>query len=303
MTAFRLHDPASAAVPPVLQDTAARFTHRPWFLRMPIRSRVALLLILAIIALSFSAPLLPLANPLAGDLSDRLLSFGEQGHLLGTDALGRDVLSRIVYATRTSLVAAVVPILLAIVIGLAIGLVSGLSSSAILRTVLMRGIDILFAFPGVVLALLLTIAFGVGLGSMIVAVTIIWIPPIARIAETEVLRVRDLDFIAVARSSGAGYFRILVTQILPVSLPAVVAYATSLVGACIAITGGLGFIGLGVPAPEPELGAMLQELQAVIYSNPLQALLPVIVIILLSTLFPLLGDGVRDAINGRDGDE
>lgn len=292
--------PAPSTTPSL--ETSTAFQQRPAFLRMPPRSRVAALTILAFVVVAFAAPLLPLADPYAGDLSMRLLGIGADGHVLGTDSLGRDILSRLVFATRTSLIASIVPIVLATVIGLLIGMVAGLTTSRTLNTILMRGVDILFAFPGVVLALLLSIAFGAGLWSLIIAVTAVWISPIARIAETEVLRVRELDFVMAARSSGASLVAVFFRQILPVTVPAVSAYSTSLVGASIAITGGLGFIGLGVPAPEPELGSMLGELQAVIYTDPLQSVLPVFVILALSTLFPVLGDGIRDAINGREAD-
>lgn len=293
--------PASVSAPPPATPHAS-FHHRNAFMRMPLRSRVALGAIALFVGVAFAAPLLPLSSPYAGDLSARLLGFGEQGHLLGTDGLGRDVLSRLVYATRTSLIVSIVPIVLATIIGLLIGMVAGLTNSRALNAILMRGVDILFAFPGVVLALLLSIAFGAGVWSLIIAVTAVWISPVARIAETEVMRVRELDFVMTARSSGSTAAGVFARQILPVTVPAVSAYSTSLVGASIAITGGLGFIGLGVPAPQPELGSMLGELQAVIYTNPMQSLLPVFVILALSTLFPIVGDGIRDAINGREAD-
>jgi peptide/nickel transport system permease protein len=282
-------------------DSAPRFTHRSLLSRMPFRSKAALAVLAAIVVLIVAAPVLPLADPLKGVLADRLRSFGEDGFVLGSDALGRDVFSRLVYATRTSIIAGVVPIIISATIGLAIGLVAGLAGKVV-NTVLMRAVDLLFAFPGVLLSLLLAITFGQGLGTLILALTFVWIAPVARIAETEVVRIRDLDFVTAARSSGAGYASILLRQILPVSLPAVIAYSTSLVGANIAIAGGLGFLGLGVPSPTPELGSMLQELQVTIYSDPALALTPVVVILLLSTLFPLLGDGLREAINGRGED-
>ncbi|MFI8632481.1 ABC transporter permease [Microbacterium sp. NPDC077663] len=245
-----------------------------------------------------AAPLLPLADPLTGSLSERLLPFFSQGHVLGTDTQGRDMLSRLVYGTRTSLIVGVVPIVIATVTGLAIGTVAGLSGRFV-NTVLMRGVDLLFAFPGVLLALLLAISMGVGLGTLLLALTLVWIAPVSRIAETEVSRIRELDFVTAARSSGATAASILVRQIVPVSLPAVLAYSTSLVGANVAISGGLGFIGLGVPSPQPELGSILYEMQAAVYSDPSLALAPVVMILLLSMLFPLVGDGVRDAISGK----
>lgn len=279
----------------------ARFRRRSILSRMPVRSKIALGILAVIVVIVVAAPLLPLANPIVGDLGSRLLPVGSPGHILGTDSQGRDMLSRLIYATRTSLVAGVVPIIIATVIGIVIGTVAGLGGG-IVNTVLMRGIDVLFAFPGVLLSLLLAITLGVGLPTLLLALTLVWIAPVARIAETEVARLRDLDYITAARSSGAGLPSILTRQVTPVILPTVLAYSTSLVGANIAIAGGLGFIGLGVPSPQPELGAVLQEMQTALYTDPLLAMLPVIAILLLSILFPLIGDGIRQAINGRGGD-
>jgi peptide/nickel transport system permease protein len=301
MTSTLDSEPALSAPAPPAVDAPRRFGRRSLVSRMPLRSVVAMAILGVVVLIAVIAPVLPLADPLRGVLADRLLPFGSEGHLLGTDTQGRDMLSRIVYATRTSLIAGVVPILIASVLGLAIGTVAGLGGKVV-NTILMRAVDLLFAFPGVLLALLLAITLGVGLGSLIIALSLVWIAPIARIAETEVGRIKDLDFVTAARSSGARYTAILVRQVVPVSLPAVLAYATSLVGANVAIAGGLGFIGLGVASPTPELGSMLQELQAAIYSDPALSLLPAIVIIALSVLFPLTGDGLRQAINGRGQD-
>ncbi|MDQ1129915.1 ABC transporter permease [Microbacterium sp. SORGH_AS_0888] len=283
---------------PVPTAATPRFTRRSLLSRMPLRSKLALGVIALLALLAVAAPFLPLDDPLTGDLSQRLLPFFSDGHVLGTDTQGRDMLSRLVFAMRTSLFAGVAPILIATAVGLAIGTLAGLSNGVV-NTVLMRGVDLLFAFPGVLLALLLAIALGVGLGTLILALSFVWIAPVARIAETEVARIRELDFVTVARASGASGRAILVKQIVPVALPAVLAYSTSLVGANVAIAGGLGFIGLGVPSPQPELGSILYEMQAAVYSDPALALTPVVVILLLSMLFPIVGDGFRDAISGR----
>jgi len=277
---------------------APRFQRRALLSRLPLRSQVALALVASVGLIVILAPVLPIADPLSGSLSERLLPFFSDGHVLGTDSQGRDMLSRLVYGTRTSLIAGVVPIVIATALGLVIGTIAGLAGK-VTNTILMRGVDVMFAFPGVLLSLLLAITLGVGLGTLILALTLVWIAPVARIAETEVTRIRELDFVTVARASGAGLPSILGRQIVPVALPAVLAFSTSLVGANIAIAGGLGFIGLGVPSPEPELGSILQEMQAAIYSDPGLALAPVVVIIALSMLFPLVGDGFRDAISGR----
>ncbi|MFT4214917.1 MAG: ABC transporter permease [Microbacterium sp.] len=289
---------ALTVAPTTPMDTTVRFRRRRLLSRMPLRSAVALALVALLAAIAIAVPLLPLADPLTGDLSDRLQPFFSEGHVLGTDTQGRDMLSRLVYGMRTSLFAGVVPIVIATVIGLAIGTVAGLSNKTV-NMILMRGVDLLFAFPGVLLALLLAISLGVGLGTLILALTLVWIAPVARIAETEVARIRELDYVTAARASGATDTTILLRQIVPVTLPAVLAYSTSLVGANVAISGGLGFIGLGVPSPQPELGSILYEMQAAVYTDPSLALAPVVVILLLSMLFPLVGDGFRDAIAGK----
>lgn len=289
------------AVPASASASAPRFQRRSVLSKLPFRSKVALGILVLIAVVVIAAPALPLADPLVGSLSERLLPFFSDSHVLGTDSQGRDMVSRLVYATRTSLIAGVVPIIIATVIGLAIGTVAGLAGR-MLNTILMRAVDIMFAFPGVLLSLLLAITLGVGLPTLILALTLVWIAPVARIAETEVARIRELDFVIAARSSGATMASILTRQVTPVTLPAVLAYSTSLVGANVAIAGGLGFIGLGVPSPQAELGSMLQEMQVAIYSDPGLALAPVVVILTLSVLFPLIGDGLREAINGRGGD-
>jgi peptide/nickel transport system permease protein len=288
----------TAVTEPVVDRETPRFRRRLLVSRMPLRSQVALGLIALLAVIVFAAPLFPLPSSVAGDLSDRLLPFFSDGHVLGTDTQGRDLLTRLIYGTRTSLIAGVVPIIIATAIGLVIGTAAGLGNR-VANVLLMRGVDLLFAFPGVLLSLLLAISFGVGLGTLILALTLVWIAPVARIAETEVARISELDFVVAARASGAGWWSIMFRQIVPVTLPAVLAYSTSLVGANVAISGGLGFIGLGVPSPQPELGSILYEMQAAIYTDASLAIVPVVVILTLSTLFPLVGDGFRDAIAGR----
>ncbi|WP_170198074.1 ABC transporter permease [Microbacterium saperdae] len=242
--------------------------------------------------------LVPIGDPLAGNLAERLLPIGTDGHPLGTDGQGRDLLIRLVHGTALSLFIGIAPIIVASVMGVVLGLAAGLGPRWV-NQLIMRFSDVMFAFPGILFSLLVAVTLGVGVGTLILALTVIWIAPIVRIAETEVLRVRGFDFVAAARVSGAGNLRIAAQQVLPLVLPAVLAYATSLVGANIAIGGGLGFIGLGVPIPTPELGAILQELQVTVFTDPTLALLPVAVILSLAVLFPVVGDGLREALDVR----
>jgi peptide/nickel transport system permease protein len=286
---------------PAADVTVVRFRRRSIWSRAPLRSKVAFAIVVVVVLAAITAPILPLDDPITGNLADRLRPFGSPGHLLGTDTQGRDLLSRLVYGTRTSLIGGVTPIVIATVIGLTWGTVAALSGRVV-NVVMMRVLDLLFAFPGVLLAVLLAIKFGVGLRTLIIALSLVWIAPLARISDTEVARVRELDYMAVARSSGASSASILFRQVLPVILPTVLAYSTSLVGANIAITGGLGFIGLGVKAPTPELGAMLQEMQGEIYNHASLALAPVVVVVALSVMFPIVGDGIRQALTGRGRD-
>lgn len=291
---------ARPTIPIPAGSSRGGFERRSILRRIPLRSRVALTLIALFALAGLLAPVLPLADPLMVDLTNRLQPIGSDGHLLGTDALGRDMLSRSLHAVGMSLFIGVVPVVVATLIGLALGLIAGTAGRAT-NTVLMRLVDILAAFPGVLLSILVAVSLGQGVSTLIIALTLAWVAPIARIAETAVLRVRELDFVLVARSSGAGRGAILVRQILPVAVPSVIAFSTSLVGANVAITGGLGFIGLGVPSPTPELGAMLQELQTAVYSQPALAMIPVLLIIGLSMLFPLVGDGLREVLSGKEG--
>ncbi len=289
---------SSTATSPLLIDAPVRFRRRSVWRRMPLRAKISLSAIVGLTLVSALASLLPLANPLGGDLTDRLEPLWSPHHFLGTDTQGRDLLSRLIYATRTSLFIAVTPIVIATIFGISLGAVGALGRPLIARP-LMRLVDIVFAFPAVLLALLLAVSLGPSIRTLLIALTIVWFPPLARVAETEISRIRGLDYYLAARASGAGTIAIVIRQVVPVAFPAVIAYATSLVGANVAIAGGLGFLGLGVQAPNPELGSMLQEMQAATYSQPWLALVPAVVIVLLSVLFPIVGDGFGAAVAGR----
>lgn len=244
------------------------------------------------------APLIAPFDPLVGDRSERLLPFFTDGHLLGTDGQGRDVFSRVVFGARISLMTGLVPVLVAGLAGTALGLVAGLGGRRT-NTGVMRTLDVFYAFPAVLLAIAIAAALGSGASNAIIALSVILIPPIARLAESEVARIRSADFMEAARVSGAGWWPIALRHVLPNAAPAIVVYCTALVGLSIVYAAGLGFLGLGVAPPQAEWGLMVNDLRQFTFSNPQLSLVPAVVILVVSVAFNVLGDGLRDLLDVR----
>jgi len=234
----------------------------------------------------------------AGNLQDRLLGIGQQGHLLGTDGQGRDVLGRLVAGARPSMIAAIVPVLAAGAIGSAVGIAAGMAGQRV-HSLIMRTLDVFYAFPAVLLAIAIAASLGNGTLNTVISLSIVLIPPIARIAETETMQLQGMDFMESARASGAGSVAIARRQILPNVLPALIVYCTTLVGLALVFAGGLSFLGLGVAPPNPEWGQMINEQRQYMFTNPTIALIPAVVIFAASLVFNLLGDGLRDALDIR----
>jgi peptide/nickel transport system permease protein len=233
-----------------------------------------------------------------GVLKDRLEGIGQGGHLLGTDGQGRDVLARLVAGARPSMLAGITPVLVAGVIGTALGVGAGLSGRLV-HAIVMRTLDVLYAFPAVLLAIAVAAALGRGTMNAIISLSIVLIAPIARMAETETMRLRDMDFMESARVSGASRLSIARRQVLPNVLPTLVVYCTAAIGLCLVYAGGLSFLGLGVTPPAPEWGSMLNEHRQFIFNDPTLALIPALVIFLASIAFNVLGDGLRDRLDVR----
>jgi peptide/nickel transport system permease protein len=266
--------------------------------RLPVPARIAGAVVLVITVVALAAPLLGLADPLQGNLSSRLLPVGTPGHLLGTDGQGRDILSRLVFGARPSLMAGMIPVAVAGVIGSALGLVAGLAPGW-LHAVVMRTLDVLYAFPAVLLAIAVAAALGSGISNSIIALAVILIPPIARVTESETLRIRSADFMEAARSSGARWTSIAVRQVVPNIAPAVVVYANALIGLSIVYAAGLSYLGLGVAPPMAEWGLMISDLQQYLFTAPALLLVPAVAILVASVAFNMLGDGLRDYFNVR----
>ncbi|MGO8917753.1 MAG: ABC transporter permease [Stellaceae bacterium] len=252
--------------------------------------------ILAIILLAIAAPYLGLADPYHSSMLRRLMPIGTPGFPLGTDELGRDMVTRLIHGGRLSLFMGVTPVLIAFVIGSAIGIAAGYVGGRF-NTLVMRTIDVFFAFPSVLLAIALSGALGAGIGNGLLSLTIVFIPPIARIAESVTTAVRGVDYVEAARASGAGGWTIVRVHVLGNILGPIFVYATSLISVSMILASGLSFLGLGVKPPEPEWGLMLNTLRGAIYVQPWVAALPGAMIFITSISFNLLSDGLRTAMD------
>ncbi|MFI9782763.1 ATP-binding cassette domain-containing protein [Kitasatospora sp. NPDC051984] len=244
------------------------------------------------VLLAVAAPLLAPADPAAGQLADRLLDPGSAGHLLGTDAQGRDLLSRLLWAARPSLTAGLLPVAVAGVAGALLGIAAGLGGR-VTEQALLRTLDVLYAFPGVLLAIAVASLLTPGLSATVLALSVVLTPAVARVAFTETRRIRAAEYLEAARVSGATWTALVLRQVLPVVAPVVLVYATSLVGLAIVYAAGLSFLGLGVAPPTPEWGAMLDELRPAIFTHPWLAAIPALVILAVSVLFNTLGETLR----------
>ena len=219
-----------------------------------------------------------------------------EGFLLGSDELGRDMLSRLIYGGRLSLLMGISPVVFALLAGSFLGIVAGFVGGRT-NTVIMRTVDVFFAFPSVLLAVAISGALGAGIANALLALTVVFIPPIARVAESVTTQVRSLDFVEAARASGAGAFTIIRVHILGNVLGPIFVYATSLVSVSMILAAGLSFLGLGTKPPDPEWGLMLNTLRTAIYIQPWVAALPGALIFVVSISFNLLSDGMRSAMD------
>ena len=265
--------------------------------RMGPSATVAAGLVAVIVLLAVVGPFV-VGDPNAGDQAERLRAAGTAGHLLGTDGQGRDVLTRLVDGTRLSLLAGLVPVLFAAVVGTGLGLTAGLAGRWGHRLI-MRTLDVFYAFPAVLLAIAIAAALGSGISNSIIALAVILVPPVARVAETETSRLADLDYMEAARASGAGRAAIALRQVLPNVAPPVVVYCTALIGLSIVYAAGLSFLGLGVSPPTAEWGLMISDHTQYIYTSPFLAAIPALAILVASVAFNVLGDGLRDLLDVR----
>lgn len=264
------------------------------------RDRLGLLglfLIAILIALSIAAPLISPHDPIVIDAARRL-EHASYLHPLGTDNLGRDVLSRLLYGSRWSLGTVAVATILILTIGVAMGTVAGYVGGKV-DEIIMRIVDVLLAFPSLLLALAIVGMLGPGLLTMMIGLVSVWWASYARIVRGLVLSMRDRDFVAAARSLGASDGRIVIRHILPNVLPPVAVLATIEMGELILAVAGLGFLGLGAQPPTPEWGAMVNDGRFFLLSAPRLMIYPGIAISVAVIGFNLLGDALRDVLDPR----
>ncbi len=258
----------------------------------------AAFVLLLIIGAAVFAPWIAPDDAYKASMLKRLLPIGSPDHILGTDELGRDMLTRLMYGGRLSLLMGVVPVLAAFFIGTTIGVTAGYVGGRA-NMITMRMLDVFYAFPSVLLAVAIAGALGPGMSNSLIALTLVFVPQVVRIAESVTTQVRRLDYIEAARMSGASAMSIIRVHVLGNVLGPVFVYATGLLSVSMILGSGLSFLGLGVKPPEPEWGLMLNTLRSAIFRNPLVAALPGAMIFFTSIAFNLLADGVRSAMDIR----
>jgi peptide/nickel transport system permease protein len=282
----------SVAARSYLGEVRARFLRK--------RAGVAALGVLGLlIIMAVAAPLLAPYDPTVGAATARLRSVGTAGHLLGTDEQGRDILSRLLWGGQISLVTGFVPVVIATTIGTMIGATAAYMRGVV-GAVLMRGMDMLYAFPAIMLAIAIAASLGPGSVNTILAISVVFVPPVARIAEAATKRVIFLEYIEAARLSGASTPRILFSQVLANIFNPIFVYASGLVGLSIVVASGLSFLGMGAKPPTPEWGFMLNSLRGAIYVQPVVAALPGLLIFITSMSCNIVSDALRDALDIKD---
>ncbi len=280
---------------------AAPRARRPGAWRLLANNRLAMagLIVLAtVLMIALLAPLLPLAPPDATEPANRLLRPLAEAHLLGTDQLGRDLLSRLIHGTRTSIAVGLSATLVAALVGSLLGLVAGYAGGRTDNTI-MRGIDMVMAFPYILLALAIVAVLGPGLMNALYAIAVVNIPFFARNIRGVTLGLAHREFVDAARLSGKSHIQILASEILPNVLPTIVITMSTTIGWMILETAGLSFLGLGAQPPQADLGSMLGEGRKLLFNAPHVSIIPGLMIFVLVMSINLMGDGIRDLLDPR----
>jgi len=254
-------------------------------------------ILLIFLAAALLAPLIAPYPADEGDVTKRLQA-PSRVHLLGTDSLGRDLLSRVIYGARISLEIQIVAVLIALLAGTIIGMIGGYYGGALDHTI-MRMMDILLAFPGIFLAIAIVAVLGTGLTNLMLAAGIYSIPQFARVVRGSVISLKEREFVEAARAAGETDFNILFRYILPNSMAPLIVQTSLRMATVLLTASGLSFLGLGVQPPAPEWGAMLSNSRNYLITAPHAAIVPGLAIMFVVMGFNLFGDGLRDALDPR----
>jgi len=269
-----------------------------WRLSQDRATLVAGTLLLLIALSALAAPWIAPHDPSAGAIRLRLAAVGTPSHVLGTDEQGRDMLSRLLWGGRMTLIAGLTPVVVAFMVGTVLGVIAGYAGG-LMNTLIMRTMDIFYAFPAVLLAIAISGALGPGLLNTLTSLSIVFVPRVVRVAESATVQVKGLEYVAAAKASGASVWQILRHHLLANILGPVLVFASTQVSLSIILAAGLSFLGLGVTPPAAEWGLMLNTLRQSIYVNAVVPALPGLAIFLTSMAFNLVSDGLRDAMEIR----
>jgi peptide/nickel transport system permease protein len=283
-----------------LEETPPRISEMRRFAVVFFRRKLVIagLVIISILVITaIFAPLLAPYNPYKQDIS-QALSQPSKAHLLGTDVVGRDTLSRVIYGTRTSLIIGIIAITIAASIGMALGLMAAYFGG-ITNALIMRFIDALMSFPMLIFALVLASMLGSGLKNVIMALGVGMVAGYARLMCGQALSVKQNEYITAARSMGASSLRIMLVHILTNCFPPLIVLITMMMGTCILAEAGLSFLGLGITPPGAAWGAMVNEGYKFLLTNPVLSFAPGVAIMLTVFAFNMVGDGLRDALDPR----
>ncbi|WP_436718127.1 ABC transporter permease [Rossellomorea marisflavi] len=256
---------------------------------------IGLIIILLQVIMAIAAPVITIHSPFKQNLAQSELPLFSEGHFLGTDNFGRDLWSRIVYGARISLLVGITAVGLGLAGGVTLGLIAGYYRR--LDGIIMRIVDLLFAFPGILLAMLIIAVLGTSLVNVAIAISIWSIPTCARIVRGSVLSVKKQEYVQAMKSLGASDIRILVKHILPNCSAPIIVFATMRMATAILSTASLSYLGLGAQPPTPEWGAMISQGQDFMWTSPHMTIVPGIAIMLIVFAFNVVGDGLRDALD------
>jgi peptide/nickel transport system permease protein len=254
-------------------------------------------IILVVIITAVFAPLLAPYNPYDQDLSQSLAKPSSE-HWLGTDSLGRDTLSRLIYGSRNSLMVGIVALSIAAIIGITMGLLGGYLGGWV-YTIIMRFVDSLMCFPMILLALVIASLLGGGMKNVMIALGIAMLPGYARLMCGQVLSVKEYDYVLAANSEGASKLRIMLSHIAPNCFPPLIVLMTMQIGAAILGEAGLSFLGIGIDPPAAAWGLMVNDGRYYLMTNPILSFAPGLAIMFVVFAFNMVGDGLRDALDPR----